>query len=73
MCAVLAVYSSERLNRALAQNWQTFAGQPYFDENGIFISAVLSAPLVLDMLVILVRLRLLYTVLAVQHVAQPHL
>lgn len=52
--AVLLVYSSERLNKILGQQWKTFAGQPYFDKNGIFISAVLSAPLVLDMLVILV-------------------
>lgn len=52
--AMLLVYTSERLNRALGQHWQSFAGQPYFDKNGIFISAVLSAPLVLDMLVILV-------------------
>lgn len=52
--AMLTVYSSEQLNRLLSQNWQTFAGQPYFDKNGIFISAILSAPLVLDMLVILI-------------------
>ena len=52
--AVLLVYTSERLNRVLGQHWQSFAGQPYFDKNGIFISAILSAPLVLDMLVILV-------------------
>ncbi len=52
--AVLLVYTSERLNRVLGQHWRSFAGQPYFDKNGIFISAVLSAPLVLDMLLILV-------------------
>ena len=52
--AVLLVYTSERLNKALAHHWQSFAGQPYFDRNGIFISAVLSAPLVLDMLIIMV-------------------
>jgi len=52
--AVLLVYTSERLNRVLGQHWRSFAGQPYFDKNGIFISAVLSAPLTLDMLVILV-------------------
>lgn len=52
--AVALVYTSEHLNRALGQHWQSFSSQPYFDRNGIFISAVLSAPLVLDMLVILV-------------------
>ena len=45
---------SETLNRMLGQRWQSFAGQPYFDKNGIFISAVLSAPLVADMMIILV-------------------
>lgn len=54
VAAVLLVYTSERVNKALGRHWQTFASQPYFDKNGIFISAVLSAPLVLDMLVILV-------------------
>lgn len=53
---MVLVYTSERLNKMLGGQWQTFAGQPYFDKNGIFISAVLSAPLVLDMLVILVGL-----------------
>lgn len=52
--AMVLVYTSERLNKMLGGQWQTFAGQPYFDKNGIFISAVLSAPLVLDMLVILI-------------------
>lgn len=54
--AVLLVYMSERLNHVLGKQWKSFAEQPYFDKNGIFISAVLSAPLVLDMLVILVGL-----------------
>ena len=54
LAAVVLVYTSERLNKILGRHWQSFASQPYFDKNGIFISAVLSAPLVLDMLVILV-------------------
>ena len=49
------VYFSERLNRALGRHWKSFAGQPYFDKHGIFISAILSAPLVADMVIILVR------------------
>ena len=56
MHAVVLVYTSEHLNKILGQHWQAFARQPYFDKNGIFISAVLSAPLVLDMLVILVMM-----------------
>lgn len=50
---------SETLNRKLGQHWQSFAGQPYFDKNGIFISAILSAPLVADMVIILVGSALL--------------
>lgn len=46
---------AEHLNAALAAHWQSFATQPYFDKQGIFISAVYSAPLLLIMFVILVR------------------
>ena len=53
---MVLVYTSEHLNKILERHWQAFASQPYFDKNGIFISAVLSAPLVLDMLVILVTM-----------------
>lgn len=49
-----AVYTAERLNAVLAARWQSFATQPYFDKQGIFISAVYSAPLLLIMFVILV-------------------
>lgn len=47
------VYFSERLNKMAAQHWQLFAGQNYFDPQGIFTSALLSAPLLLIMLLIL--------------------
>ena len=53
-CAVVAVYLAERLNALGASHWQRFAGQNYFDPNGVFVSTVLSAPLVFDMFVILV-------------------
>ena len=52
--AVGIVYSAERLNRLLHQHWEKFAKQPYFDAHGVFTSTVLSAPLLLDMLIILV-------------------
>ncbi|BDA42922.1 probable transmembrane protein 18 [Coccomyxa sp. Obi] len=48
------VYNAQRLNRLLAEHWRSFAGQPYFDEQGVFISAVVSAPLLLTMFVQLV-------------------
>ena len=49
------VYNAQRLNKLLAQHWRSFAGQPYFDEQGVFISAVVSTPLLLTMFVQLVR------------------
>ena len=51
----MIVYLAERLNAFGASNWQRFAGQNYFDSNGVFVSTVLSTPLVFDMFVILVR------------------
>lgn len=52
---VALVYGAERLNALGGRHWQRFAGQNYFDEGGIFVSAVLSAPLVFTMFVVLVR------------------
>jgi hypothetical protein len=40
----------------LQAHWKAFARQPYFDDQGVFISALVSAPLMLIMLVQLVRL-----------------
>ncbi|GAB2268794.1 hypothetical protein Dimus_003739, partial [Dionaea muscipula] len=36
--AVAGVYSAERLNRLLGQNWESFSSQNYFDAHGIFLS-----------------------------------
>lgn len=52
--AVAAVYLAEHLNSLLAAQWESFSTQPYFDKQGVFISAVYSAPLLLVMFVILV-------------------
>jgi len=41
------VRSAERLNDYGAQNWESFATQNYFDKSGIFISIMISAPLLL--------------------------
>jgi hypothetical protein len=54
LLAAGTVYNAQRLNALLAQHWRSFARQPYFDEQGIFISAVVSAPLLLTMFVQLV-------------------
>ena len=48
------VYNGEGINSLAAQHWQRFAKQPYFDPKGIFYSAIISAPLVLLMFIILV-------------------
>ena len=54
---MVVVYMAERLNSLAARHWHQFAGQNYFDPGGVFLSAVLSAPLVFTMFVILVGLR----------------
>jgi hypothetical protein len=51
--AVAVVYNAERLNSLASQHWRRFARQPYFDPHGVFTSAVLSAPLLVIMFVIL--------------------
>ena len=55
LLAATVVYNAERLNTLLAKHWQSFASQPYFESRGIFINAVISAPLLLAMFIALVR------------------
>lgn len=50
------VWSAERLNKLGRRHWGSFAGQQYFDPSGVFMSAVVSGPLLLIMFVVLVRL-----------------
>ena len=45
LCA--SVYFAETLNKYGAENWASFSTQNYFDKNGIFVSVVFSAPLLL--------------------------
>jgi hypothetical protein len=52
--AVLVVLFGETLNSLGAQHWEAFATQPYFDANGVFFSAVISAPLMVIMFLVLV-------------------
>ena len=49
------VYCAERINTAAAQHWERFASQDYFQDQGLFTSALLSAPLLLAMFVILIN------------------
>lgn len=52
---LVSVYFAERLNAILLRNWSSFAGQPYFDSHGVFISTVWSGPLLLISTLILVN------------------
>lgn len=50
------VFGAERLNEFLGKHWQRFATQPYFDKHGVFISTVLTGPLLIIMMVIICNL-----------------
>lgn len=48
-CVLLfAAYSAEWLNSLGARHWKAFATQNYFDHHGVFISAVWSAPFLVN-------------------------
>ncbi|KAG2483048.1 hypothetical protein HYH03_018077 [Edaphochlamys debaryana] len=49
------VFMAERLNQLGAQHWERFAGQQYFDPRGVFMSVVVSGPLLLAMFILLVN------------------
>jgi len=54
MIAVFAfVRSAEYLNDYGRANWEQIATQNYFDQQGIFVSVMISAPLLLDSLIML--------------------
>ncbi|CAA0818468.1 Unknown protein [Striga hermonthica] len=55
LLALGGVYFAERLNQFLAGNWRSFAGQNYFDANGLFLSVLWSGPLLVIAIVILVN------------------
>ena len=44
-CAVASVYCAEYINDFAGRHWEDFAGQNYFDKNGVFVSVMFSAPL----------------------------
>ncbi|XP_050364897.1 uncharacterized protein LOC126783466 [Argentina anserina] len=55
LTALTGVYLAERFNGLLHQNWRTFAGQNYFDPNGVFVSVLWSGPLLVIAIIILIN------------------
>ena len=53
-CAGVFVLIAQPLNSHLADNWQAYATQPYFDANGGFICFMWSTPLIIMEFAILV-------------------
>ena len=49
------VYSAEAVNRFAGENWETFAGQNYFDRRGVFTSVMFSVPLLCAALFVLLN------------------
>ncbi|KAM7510945.1 hypothetical protein LguiB_009820 [Lonicera macranthoides] len=55
LLALAGVYLAERLNIFLGENWKSFAGQNYFDPQGVFLSVLWSGPLLVISIIILVN------------------
>ncbi|PNH06883.1 Transmembrane protein 18 [Tetrabaena socialis] len=55
MLAAGIVFMSERLNRLAGLQWERFSTQNYFDATGVFMSAVVSAPLIIVMFIVLIN------------------
>lgn len=54
---VTSVYFSESINEYAAENWESFSEKQYFDKNGLFISTVLSIPVLLNCMLMIVSIR----------------
>ncbi|KAK7271023.1 hypothetical protein RJT34_26603 [Clitoria ternatea] len=55
LLTLAGVYFAESLNRSLGKNWKSFAGQNYFDPNGLFMSVLWSGPLLVISMIILIN------------------
>ena len=52
--SIVLVYLSETSNKYAAQHWKVFSSENYFDSNGLFISTVFSAPILMNCVVLIV-------------------
>eukprot|EP00891_Asterochloris_glomerata_P009973 jgi/Astpho2/9973/e_gw1.00153.62.1_t len=52
--ATAIAFNAESLNGMARRRWRSFSGQNYFDPHGVFWSALVSGPLLLDMFIILI-------------------
>jgi len=55
MIAVVTIYNADKINALASRHWETFSRHDYFQANGVFISAVMSAPLLLGMFIVLIN------------------
>ncbi|XP_078435198.1 tmem18 [Wolffia australiana] len=53
--AFSGVLLAERINSLLGHNWESFAGQNYFDSSGVFMAVLWSGPLLLISIFIVVN------------------
>uniref|UniRef100_A0ACD6AI45 Uncharacterized protein n=1 Tax=Avena sativa TaxID=4498 RepID=A0ACD6AI45_AVESA len=63
---VSGVFLAEKLNTFLGQNWKSFSSQNYFDPQGLFISAMWFAPLLLITILIMVNTLVMLCMLMVR-------
>ena len=49
------IFGAPRINALCASRWETFARQPYFDPSGLFITTMLSGPLLVCEVVIVIN------------------
>ena len=48
-------FGAERMNGFLSKRWELFSTQNYFDERGAFVSVIWNAPLMVNLVIILVN------------------
>ena len=58
---MLPAFGAERINTLARDNWKKFSTQDYFDEKGLFISVVMSGPLLCILIVVLVNFLFIMT------------